>query len=107
MGIAEFIQPISLQHFFNAGELLGGQFFSDLKAENNISINCPPFQKMILLEHISDAGISGKRRRTVHKNRTFFCWKKTADQVQKRGFSTAGRTDNSQKFARQQMKGYM
>ena len=62
---------------------------------------------MIFLEHISNARIAGGRRDAVHKDRAFLCREHAADQVQKRGFPTAGRTDNSKEFAGHQVKRYI
>lgn len=82
-------------------------FLTDLKTEEDIPVDASPFQKMVFLEHISNAWIAGRRRDAVHKNRAFFCREHAADQIQERGLSAAGWTDNGKKFTGHQVKRYI
>ena len=50
---------------------------------------------------------AGRRRDAVHKNRAFFCREHAADQIQERGLSAAGWTDNGKKFTGHQVKRYI
>lgn len=63
---------------------------------------------MVFLEHISNAWIAGRRRDAVHKNRGLLSAREhAADQIQERGLSAAGWTDNGKKFTGHQVKRYI
>ena len=76
----------------------GSQCMLDLETEKNVLIDGTPLKKFILLQHISDAGGIVRVIASVYFDESFFRCKQAGDQVEQRGFSAPGGTDQSNKF---------
>ena len=83
------------------------ELFPDLQAEKDVFVDAPPFQKMILLEHISYSGTAGGYQTVSQSNGTVLRSEQAGNEIQKSGFSASGRSYNGQEFTGHQVKGYM
>ena len=59
---------IILQHAVHMGQALLCHLLLDLQAKTDILIYCPPFKQMVMLEHISDAGVVQGAIRIIDKD---------------------------------------
>ena len=60
---------------------------------------------MVMLEHISDAGVVQGAIRIIDKDGSLLRWKKPGYDGEKRGLSTAAGADNGDKFSVADAKG--
>ena len=98
-GVGKRFQTVEFQKFFCFGACACRQHMLDLKSEQYIVVNGSPFKEMIMLQHISDVCRAVFQILSVDTDLSGFCFQKTGENGEKRGFSASGGTYESNEFS--------